>query len=65
MPKRSVMRVLVLLAALLAILYLRERTSSIAGCMSDAFRAPAPTSTESAVRARIELRIDASGESVR
>ena len=65
MPKRSVMRVLILFAALLAILYLREQTSSIAGCMSNAFRAPVPASTETAARARIELRIDASGESWR
>ena len=65
MPKRSVMRVLILFAALLGILYLREQTSSIAGCMSNAFRAPAPESTETAARARIELRIDASGGSLR
>jgi hypothetical protein len=65
MPKRSVVRILVLLATLLGIIYLREQTSSIAGCMSNAFRAPAPASTESGARARIELRVDASGESPR
>jgi hypothetical protein len=65
MPKRSVVRVLILLAALLGIIYLREQTSSIAGCMSNAFRAPAPNSTQTAARARIELRVDASGESAR
>ena len=65
MPKRSVTRVLILLAALFGIIYLREQTSSIAGCMSNAFRAPAPASTENAARARIELRIDAFRESLR
>jgi hypothetical protein len=39
-PKRSLYRVLVLLAALVGILYLRARTGAIAGCMADAFRMP-------------------------
>jgi len=46
-PKRTLGRVLMLLAALAAIIYLREKTGAIAGCMSDAFRAPAPTSPAS------------------
>ncbi len=64
LPKRTLARVLVLIAALFGILYLRARTTSIAGCMSDAFRIPAPA-TESAkgpVRARIELRLDAASK---
>lgn len=61
-PKRTFTRVLVLIAALLGILYLRERTSSIAGCMSDAFRPPTPASDgrEHPVRARIAVPADAS-----
>lgn len=42
LPKRTFHRVVFLLAALAAILYLRQRTGSIAGCMSSAFEAPAP-----------------------
>jgi len=40
MPKRSLSRVLILLAMLVGILYLRQRTGSIAGCMENAFRMP-------------------------
>jgi uncharacterized membrane protein len=67
MPKRTFVRVLVLIAALIGIVYLRERTSSIAGCMSSAFRVlppPARESSTSPVRARIELRMDASTKSL-
>jgi hypothetical protein len=42
MPKRTFYRVVLLLAALAGILYLRQRTSSIASCMSSTFQAPAP-----------------------
>jgi hypothetical protein len=42
MPKRTFYRVVLLLAALAGIIYLRERTSSIAGCMSTAFNLPPP-----------------------
>jgi hypothetical protein len=42
MPKRTFYRVVLLLAALAGILYLRQRTGSIASCMSAAFQAPAP-----------------------
>jgi hypothetical protein len=62
-PKRSFARVAILLAALLGIVCLREKTASIAGCLSDAFRAPAPIST--GARARIELPVDASAKSSR
>jgi len=43
MPKRTFFRVVLLLAALAGILYLRQRTASIAGCMSSAFQAPSPS----------------------
>jgi len=57
-PKRSLYRVLVLLAALGGIIYLRQRTGSIASCMSDAFRVPARDSS-SAARLRVQLPGDA------
>jgi hypothetical protein len=38
MPKRTLSRVILLVALLVGIMYLRQRTESIAGCMSDAFR---------------------------
>lgn len=41
LPKRSLPRVLLLLAMLAGILYLRQRTEAIAGCMENAFRMPA------------------------
>jgi len=56
MPKRSLSRVILLLAALGGIVYLRQRTSSIAGCMADAFRiAPAAETsrTSPTIRARV------------
>ena len=67
-PKRSFARVAILLAALLGIVCLREKTASIAGCLSDAFRAPAPISTEpprTGARARIELPVGPSAKSSR
>jgi hypothetical protein len=62
-PKRTLSRVLMLLAVLAAILYLRERTSSVAACLSTAFQVPAPASRPAAgtVRARIELHSDVGG----
>jgi hypothetical protein len=67
MPKRTFFRVVVLLAALAGIIYLRERTSSIASCMSTAFRIEAPPSPSPlagpGVRARIEVRLDGSTKS--
>jgi hypothetical protein len=41
MPKRSLSRVLLLLALLAGILYLRQQATSIAGWFSEAFRMPA------------------------
>jgi hypothetical protein len=57
-PKRTFSRVLLLLAALAAILYLRQRTSSIASCMSDAFRVPPPAQEKQAsptIKGRVVL----------
>lgn len=65
MPKRSFFRVVVLLAALAGIVYLRERTASIASCMSTAFSIippPPASSSGGGVRARIELHVDASSK---
>jgi hypothetical protein len=62
-PKRTFGRVVILLALLVGILYLRERTPSIAGCMSNAFSVLPPTPTHSSpreLRARIEVWRDAS-----
>ena len=60
-PKRTFFRVVVLLAALAGILYLRQRTAAIEGCMSDAFRIP-PTADQkhspSSVKARVVLPTD-------
>jgi hypothetical protein len=58
-PKRSVYRVLVLLAALAGIIYLRQRTGSIASCMSDAFHVlPPATPGAPAMRVRVQLPSD-------
>ena len=43
MPKRTFYRVVLLLAALAGIIYLRNRTATISGCMSNAFSVPAAT----------------------
>ena len=57
-PKRTFSRVVLLLAALAGILYLRQRTASIASCMSDAFRVP-PAAEQphppSSLKARVVL----------
>ena len=45
MPKRTLSRVLILLAMLAGIIYLRQRTGTIAGCMSNAFLMPPPGQT--------------------
>jgi hypothetical protein len=46
MPKRTFYRVVLLLAALVGIIYLRQRTATIAGCMSSNFLIPAPSPSE-------------------
>lgn len=59
MPKRTFYRVVVLLAALGGIIYLRQRTAWIAGCLSDSFRLPSPAANRSApIRARVVLPSD-------
>ena len=61
MPKGSLYRVVLLLAALAGIVYLRQRTGSIAGCMADAFRvSPAlePTRSSTPIKARVALPPD-------
>jgi len=58
MPKRTFYRVVLLLAALAGILYLRERTGSIASCMSSAFQVPPPsprTPASSTIKASVLL----------
>ena len=45
MPKRTFYRVVLLLATLAGILYLRQRTGSIASCLSSAFQVPPPILT--------------------
>jgi hypothetical protein len=61
-PKRSLWRVGVLLALLAVILYLRARAGSIAACMSDAFRAPAPSQSHAPIKARVVLPDRATGK---
>jgi hypothetical protein len=59
-PKRTISRVVLLLAALAGIVYLRQRTASIASCMSEVFLIPppaqqtkGPSSGPSSIKARI------------
>lgn len=57
-PKRTFSRVLLLLAALAGIIYLRQRTGSIASCMATAFNLPPParpTRASAPMRARVVL----------
>ena len=64
-PKRSLYRVVLWLAALAGILYLRQRTASIASCMSDTFRllpAPEQRATPASIKARVVLPADRSKE---
>ena len=64
-PKRTFSRVVLLLAALAAILYLRQRTSSIASCMSDAFRIPPSTQQKApspSIKGRVVLPSRSAGE---
>jgi hypothetical protein len=49
-PKRTFSRVVLLLAALVGIIYLRQRTESIAGCMASAFDVPPPAATRTSAR---------------
>jgi hypothetical protein len=47
-PKRDIVRAVVLLGILAGILFLRGRTESIAGCMANAFRMPTTTAPQTA-----------------
>jgi len=56
LPKRNLGRAVVLLAILVAVVYLRDRTGAIAGCMANAFLAPPPAPPgERGVRVRLAL----------
>jgi hypothetical protein len=60
-PKRTFSRVVLLLAALVGVIYLRQRTESIAGCMASAFDVPPPAGakrTSAAMKARVVLPPD-------
>jgi hypothetical protein len=63
MPKRTLYRVVLLLAGLGGIIYLRQRTASIANCMSDAFRLPPPAERSGPIKARVVLPPDPLEES--
>jgi hypothetical protein len=54
-PKRSLFRLLLLLAMLAGILYLRHQTTSIAGCMSNAFSVPPGESSGARLKAKVVL----------
>jgi hypothetical protein len=54
-PKRSLSRIFLLLALLGGILYLRQRATAIASCMSEAFRAPAAEPAGVRLRAKVVL----------
>ncbi len=56
LPKRNLARAVALLAILVAVVYLRDRTGAIASCISNAFLAPMPASSaEHGVRVRLAL----------
>jgi len=55
MPRRSLSRVLIMLALFAGIIYLRQRTGWIAGCMENAFRMPPPAQPGVRVRAPVVL----------
>jgi hypothetical protein len=59
MPKRSVYRVVLLLAMLAGILYLRQKTGSISGCMANSLApAVAPIRSSGPVKARVMVSPD-------
>jgi hypothetical protein len=63
LPRRSLSRVLLLLAMLVGILYLRQRAASIAACMSQAFLAPAPQPPGVRLKAPVVLPPGRTGKS--
>ena len=56
MPKRSIYRVILLLAMLVGILYLRQKTGSISGCMANSL-APAVVPTRSSAPVKAHLMV--------
>lgn len=59
MPKRSIYRVILLLAMLAGILYLRQKTGSISGCMANSLApAVAPIRSSGPVKARVMVSPD-------
>lgn len=65
-PRGTIARVVLLLAALVGIIVLQRKTGAIAGCMDQAFRAPAPVRREAGLEradaARIRARVVLPGE---
>jgi hypothetical protein len=62
LPKRTLSRVVILLAALAGIVYLRQRTSLIAGCMANAFLVSPtaePMRSSVSLKARVLMSPDA------
>ena len=55
LPKRSFTRILMLLAALAGIIYLRQKTTTVAGFMGEAFREPNKASAMSTIRGRVAI----------
>jgi hypothetical protein len=59
MPKRSIYRVMLLLAMLAGILYLRQKTGSISSCMANSLApAVAPIRSSGPVKARVMVSPD-------
>ena len=63
LPKRSLSRVLIMLALLVGIIYLRQRAGSIAGCMADAFRMAPPVEPGVRLKAPVVLPPGSAGKS--
>lgn len=55
-PKRTFSRVVLLLAILAGIIYWRQRTASISGCMATAFNIP-PRAEQSTTSAPMKARV--------
>jgi hypothetical protein len=55
MPKRSVSRIIMMILALAGILYLREKTGAVAGCMGDAFNAPYHPASPATIRGTVAI----------
>ena len=65
-PKRTFSRVVLMLALLAGIIYLRQRTGSIASCMASAFSIPPPAEPSKAptpMKVRVVLPTEAAKDS--